>query len=433
MSQNPFQKQTTPPLYLPSDPNRPSVYRMGVFDEEVGEIVRDGRTGYRASELGRCIRALVLCKLGFTPQPFDEKTKEIMKIGNAVEPAVAEMFQSKMGGVVQRQVRIQMDIQDEQDIEIAVVGGVSDGLWFQDEDDLQPDKFDVILNPDAEFDTETVVYHSKLTGSPAVWGIEIKVPGESMFKKQIKEGPSEGYKVQISIYWHAYEEMLGVELMGFVFAMICRDDGEYYHRIYTKPWYTKQQLVERIWEVERLAEKGLDYADCDTKDFFCRYWRFHKETTAESTGYDKSMNEMVSEYAEVSKELKGLEERQKVLKKQIDIAMKGRDKVSTDGFSVYYSSRNFVNFKLMLGENPWLASKYTKFDLDKCLEANPTLKEKYKAPGDRFLTVRANRRSVGGGSGARKTKEIQLRDVSESAMDALMAEIMNEGEGQVNE
>ena len=414
--QNPLRIQPRPKLYLPTDPNRPSVYRLGAMTED-GQMVQDGRTGYRASELGRCIRALTLCKLGYQPEPFDQSTLKIMEMGNILEPEAAAWFQDTEGGVVQRQVRIQLDVQDKQGVEVAVVGGVSDGLWFVDKDDLDPTKFDVIQNTSAKYDTETIVYHSKLKPESFVWGLEIKAPKKSTFNEARKNGPREGYKVQMSIYWHAYEEMLGVKLMGFWFVMVCQEDTSLKHaHCYTKPFYSKQHIIDRILHVENLAAAGEDSADCDTKDFFCKYWRFHKDDVAEAKAYDASMTKLAQEYVSVSRQLKELEAKQKDLKFRIDSEMKGRDKVRTDDHTLYYSSRQIVNIKKLLQDNPEAAKTYTKFDSNAALKAKPEWKELYSTAGERFLTVRELRPQ-----GRTKTsRRVGALDLTDEQMDAVL-------------
>ncbi len=389
-----------PKLYLPSDPERPSIYSIGKPDpKNPNNIIPEGRTGYRASELGRCIRALVLCKLGYDGEPFDEKSRKIMHMGNVLEPEAARWFGEVYGGVVQRQVRISMDVIDpETGKNVAVIGGVSDGLWFPIYPEFEEAKesFNVIQNG-TYYDPETVVYHSKLKNESTIFGLEIKAPGDAMFDKMAGGELSESYKIQMSIYWHSYEEILGISLAGFAFVLIRRGDGETFCKFYTEPFYSKEYIFNRILTVEKLAKEngsksGEPTVDCDTSDFFCKYWRFHKpdplNPKAEGV-YDPTLAETAAEYHELSDEIAELQAQQKHLKETLDFAMKGRDKVKTDGFTLYYSSRKFVNEMRLKAQNPDLIQKYQKFDLDACLDANPELKKDYEEQGNRTLTVRS--------------------------------------------
>ena len=433
--QHPLQKPMPPQIFAPSDPNRPSVFRMA-----------DGRTGYRASEIGRCKRALVLCKLGYQPEPFDAKSKSIMEMGNILEPHIAAWWQDNNGGVVQRQVRINMNVQG-----VATINGVSDGLWFPDSDDFErfKGKFKIV-NSSNPFDPEVVEYHTPMipgvdfdpndpTTIPTVFGLEIKAPKDAMFVKQSNKGPNDNYKMQISVYEAAYNELLGIPLAGFVFVMRCQEgihSGQHHAQIINQPYFTRKQLEDRVMEIESLAAKGVDSVDCDVKDFFCRYWRYHKPDLSrgvDSNIYDQSLAELANDYHEVSAELQELESLQKSIKEDLDIAMKGRNKVKTDGYTLYYSSRKCVNQEHLLHANPRMREIYQKFDLEKCLEEHPEFKEMYSIQGERFLTVK----SVGIKPEKPKTEKVKrvkkvrasrtkLDDLSEDSFNSVMDQILDE-------
>lgn len=412
-------------LYLPSNPDRPSIYSIGKPDpENPNNIIPEGRTGYRASELGRCIRALVLCKLGYEGEPFDEKSRKIMHMGNVLEPEAARWFQENYGGVVQRQVRISMDVIDpETGKNVAVIGGVSDGLWFPIYPEFEEarESFRVIQNG-TYYDPETVVYHSKIKNrTSTIFGLEIKAPGDAMFDKMASGELSESYKIQMSIYWHSYEEILGLPLTGFAFVLIRRGDGETFCKFYTEPFYSKEYIFNRILTVEKLAKEHGDKShpptiDCDTNDFFCKYWRFHKKDASKAEGiYDASLAETAAEYSELSEEIAELQARQKSLKENLDLAMKGREKVRTDGFTLYYSSRSFVNEMRLKAQNPEIISKYQKFDLKACLKENPDMEKEYEEQGDKFLTVRSvGKKDITKTPRAKKVKTIQPAQMTEN-------------------
>jgi len=386
MQINPNQK-----LYLPTDPERPSVYCIGKIDHEQKRLVPTGVTGYRASELGRCVRALVLCKLGYQPQPFDEKSKAVMGMGNVLEPAAAQWFEDNFGGVVQRQVSTRMQIWDPWEMEkpIAIVGGVSDGLWFPFSEELDDSKFIRVEHPDAKYDKYTIHYVEKLNPTVSVYGIEIKAPGHDVFMDMLKNGPSETYKIQMDIYRYSMEEILGIRLLGFWFIMIERGTGRCEATCYEEPFHPKQFIVDRILKVEELASKGEEFANCDTSDFFCRYWKFHKEEEGKQKGiFDASLTGLASRYHDLSTQMAELKKAQDSVKESLELAMKGRDKVKTDGFTLFYSSRKRVDGKMLQAANPQMIKKYQMFDIDACLEDNPELKERFLVPGEKFLTCR---------------------------------------------
>src|SRR5918992_1081323 len=72
--------------------DRPSVY------------VEGDRVVYRASAVGGCLRALVACRLGYTPLPFDEGSELRMNEGVLHEPAILAALE-KDGWIVAGQQR----------------------------------------------------------------------------------------------------------------------------------------------------------------------------------------------------------------------------------------------------------------------------------------------------------------------------------------
>lgn len=383
----------------PSDPERPSIFRLP-----------DGRVGYRASEMGRCIRALVLARLGYLPEPPDEQSLRVMEMGNVHEPWAARWWVKENGGILQRQVRIGLNAGTG-----AALTGVSDGLWFPNPDDVDKTLFRVVKTG-SEFDPEVIEYlHPYHPGSDiTAYGLEIKAPGDSMFTEMSKNGPSDGYKMQLSIYWHAYEEILGIELAGFVFILRRRNDGLHHVQIIHEPYYTRKQIVDRILQVEELAKLGTyENVDCDKTDWYCKFYKYHKKdsnsmTTPSGAIYDPTLKPLAEEYSGISSKIRELEERQKHLKTEIDLAMKGRDKVRTDGFTCYYSSRTHVNEMSLLYENPDMKDKYTKFDLAACIADNPDFEKRYTVSGAPFLTVRALPTRNENGAVVKKEKPIQM-------------------------
>ena len=415
--------------YLPSDPERPSVY-----------LTEEGNVGYRASELGRCIRALVLCRLGYVSDRPDEKSMRAMNEGNVHEPHAAHWWEKTQGGRVLRQIRISMKLEDVWAPGIhAIIGGVSDGIWFEDESEAGYLDYEELKN-NSYFDPITVVLSEEpfpvIKPKSGVWGIEIKAPDDFMFQEMSNNGPGENYKWQMSIYWHCYEQMLGIKLAGFVFVLRRRRDGMEFSQKFTEPFYTKLQIEERIETVERLAEKGHDAADCDRTDYFCRYWKFHKpEVQSTNSGkqksdardYDPAIKHLAKKYKEANDGIADLTLLKASLKEKIEIQMRGRDKVKTDGFSLYYTSSNFISETQLLQENPDLENKFQKFDLDACLEAYPDMKQKYTIPGKRSLTVR----SVKGGDPEdlekpkkqKISKPVKMGDLDAEDMDEIFKHI----------
>jgi hypothetical protein len=370
--------------------------RPGVFRRP------DGIIQFRPSEIGKCIRGLVACLLGFKPEPFDDKTNRIMKMGHILEPHIAYEFEQKYGGHVQRQISLNMPIED-----FASVVGTCDGVWFPDASQVDPERFTVIDNG-TRFDPETIVYHTPwdiedTESHPVAYLIEIKAPGDSVFLKMSREGPSLGYKWQKSCYWHMAEHCLGIRLMGIVFIQGRRGDLLANYEFIDNPVFSKEQITERCKRVVEAANHGISdnplSIDCDNISHFCNYWKIHKsknpaeaETKNSKYEFDHSISQLALDYHLNGLELKEREIFEAGFKEELNRAMRGRDKVKTPGFSLYYGSKKFLDERRLAADRPDLVEKFSKFDAQAAVDSEEglaeKLRERYSVSGEKFLTVR---------------------------------------------
>src|ERR1017187_227553 len=370
---------------------------MNELDPKRGSVTirPDGKLSIRPSEINRCIRGLLLSLHHHTPEPFDDHTLKIMRMGNHLEPLAIHEFEEYYGGKIQRQVRMSLPIED-----WGIIEGTSDGVWFIDESLIDETKFHTVFN-NTFFDPFTIHYTEKYTKQPLCYLAEVKAPGDSPFLTMKKDGPIKNYKWQTSCYFHMAEHTLGIKLQGIVFILCRRGDGEPHREFFDSPFYTLEQVIERCKEIKNAVDNHIKDTvpniKCDNPSHFCKWWRFHdrKEDAAGQAAtknkeyeFDGSLKELALNYYEASNQKSELEIIESGLKEELEQAMHGREKVKTPGFSLYFGSKKFTNLNKLIEDRPDLVAKYTKFDADKALEENPGLKEKYQLDGPKFLTVR---------------------------------------------
>lgn len=364
-------------------PDRPSVW----FDEDLN------LTGFRPSSIGGCIRSLVASRAGLSKTVMNEASKEIANEGFIHEPHIIEWIagtirESHPGCdiVIDTQLIMFMPIE----IHKAFIAGSADAIIRVTSGDQ-------------------VIYYL----------VEAKALGDKTFKDTDGSGPSLQYLYQVGCYEkmvnyiieNIKDEIISGRVIGpwpvfggTYFAYKRRSSGEKKYIFYEEPKIEWQTIEDRIGNIQRLYSKLLEesgkannfvdvFPPCDNINFFCQHKDICQSNSVRPVDqkqvFDASMSGLARQYSEISRTIEDLEAKKKNVKEKLEIAMKGRWSVKTDGFTLYYSSRSRTDERELLTHHPEARSIYQKFDLDGALRENPEWKTEFQIPGEKFLTVKS--------------------------------------------
>lgn len=323
-----------------TSPDRPPVYQD-----------KDGRWTYRPSTLGKCIRGLTAARLDVPAEPLDEKSLQICAEGHIHEPHMV-MWLERKGWLVRRNLRVVMPVGL-----FAKISGEVDGVAW-DSQEIQDGQFD--------YDPGNIRYK--------LYGVECKAHGDKPWEWCDKEGPSIEYQWQLSAYWHLIEFFYSRRLSGYHFMYKRRSDGEMRHFCLKQPYFTLEELTERVELIEVLAEQrlaglanGFDkWPPCDSDDMFCPWKVVHDY---DSTKFDPRMEPLAKQYFEISDKLAELEADFKGVKWDLLKALAGRKKIKSGAYTV----------SIQTGRD--------RFDAAACHRDYPDLKSQYTVKGESFLKL----------------------------------------------
>lgn len=218
--------------------NRPPVY------------TENGKTVYRASSVGMCIRSLWAYRQGMTPAETPEWLLEKYEEGNVAEPIILDWIEKKYGGTVYHR---------QDNIEIAVGANII-----------------IRGHPDGVF---------KQPGASSEQVVEVKALSRSMYKKWMKAYMADSiktefpyYATQISLYMAHYD-------LPLLFVVGIKDEsgelekdhnGSIVCEVFTfdRPPYKLREIKVKLIQLQKM---GREMPMCDVSIFPCPFYFLHDE------------------------------------------------------------------------------------------------------------------------------------------------------------
>lgn len=277
---------------------------------------------HRGSQLGGCLKSQIATALGYKPIEPDEASATRMAQGELHERDVIATLQAEGWLVSDTQKEVDLHVCSDDDCvdgEIWVGGDSYDGGvpmgrlgpcttgWT-----VQGHLDGIVTNPD------------ELMGQRRV--LEIKSMGRDVFKDFKAKGwdaPGlvQRYKTQISVY------MLATGLEAYVVAKN-RDSGELLRHGIEVPFYTLDEIADRVTYIEDHVARRVLPVECD-RDWWCphKYLCTHTETSQpddEPTVDDAAFEGQLAAYIELSAAIKGLEAKRRALQPIIQAGLGDR-------------------------------------------------------------------------------------------------------------
>lgn len=260
--------------------NRPSVY------------VEGGRTVFRASALGGCLRALVAARLGYDPLPFDEAAELRMGEGNLHEPAIVQWLEGEGWTVIDQQREVELTVGD-----TLVIRGHIDG-------------------------------NARLTGPTRL--LEIKAMGHEPYKRWVADRfkSNERYAWQVSTYMHA------LDLPG-LFVVKNRNSGEVDVMELDEAPIPLAKIKARVASVETIARRG-DLPDCDVDyTWNCPYRFLHDQKALPLAAVeDAEIDALAAAYDRARTQATQADTMKKLARDRLADVVRDRKKVRTGRWSV---------------------------------------------------------------------------------------------------
>lgn len=263
--------------------DRPSVY------------VEGDRVVYRASAVGGCLRALVACRLGYDPLPFDDNSELRMAEGVLHEPAVLERLEGDGWVVVDQQREVELVIGDR-----IVIRGHIDGAGGRGPDD-------------------------------AARVVEVKAMGQNPYNDWLANGfaGNRRYAIQLSVY------MAALGLPGLM-VVKNRNTGHVHLTEVDEPPIPIPQIKARVARVEAIARTG-ELPDCDATSLWnCpfRYLHDQKDLTSTVVVDDAEVDALAAAYDHARVLATQADGMKKTARDHLADAVRDRGKVRTGRWSV---------------------------------------------------------------------------------------------------
>ena len=288
---------------------------------------------YRASALGGCMKAQVAEQLGMVALSTEKQMEDLGREGQLHEMEVIDRLRKSGAIVVDEQKEVDLEILPE----VIVRGHI-------DAKSLKLEKFWRVL--------------------------EVKSMGAAPYKAWMKTrwdtpGLVQKYKWQVSVYMLATTYPL-------LFAVKNRNTGKLDLSTVEEPFYTREQILARVLEMERYVRMGELPDTCDLM-FPCPYYYLHDQTSMEVTE-DDAIEKLAIAYDEARSQNKLAENRRDEVRKALDIGLAGRDRVDTATVTVAYNSTSRVQPRYDLMKEDGVYEKYVEVVEGKQLQV--TVKEK---------------------------------------------------------
>lgn len=263
---------------------------------------------YRASELGGCIKRSVAGRLNIKKKETPDKMLQVFSRGDAHEEACVAVMLAQGWSVTDQQKEVILPINDD-----CQVMGHLDGL-------TEPPDIAYLHKPVLEIK------------SPTSW--------QAFLDNQYNPEPPfliQRYLWQLSVYMVCEErEALLVTLDDYNIR---------FHGIELPP-YSKEQIVQRVLDIEAQAKVGLP-PYCNVREFPCPYYHLHEDELGDDEDpFDVELHEIAVEYAQA-------QGRAKHAKSVLDRLMADRDSYRNGEVRITrsVSHRKTTNYKRLLADH----------------------------------------------------------------------------------
>lgn len=268
---------------------------------------------YRASGLGGCIKAQAAAQLGFKALDTSKKMENYAREGALHEKSVIE----GLGNVTDTQQEVTIPILKD----VTIVGHI-DGMWG---------------------------------GSV----LEIKSMGKDPFKAWKSDGWNtqghvQRYKWQVSCYMHALNQ-------GLVFVVKNRDSGEIEIKYVDDPFYSMDEIMARVLEIEKWVRRGELPNECSSNNFPCPFYYLEQQKSLEIME-DEVLDDLVQMLEEARVAEKAAQARVKAARESIRESMGDREKVETENskVTIYETKRKTLQVEKMKDDGIDVDPYYTE-------------------------------------------------------------------------
>lgn len=269
----------------------PSIY-------ESGDI-----TYYRASSLGRCMRAMVAQRLGFEPLAYSDKTEGYFAEGHLHEPDIINRL-IKLGYQVETSAG-----QDEVTVMVGPKLGIRghiDGICLNDHGERR-------------------------------WVIECKAMGQSMYDKVMRAGVEPFLKTDLRYGYQISAYMMATKLQA-LYAIKNRNTGEMTVEQLVDPPVKPGIVKARVLLAEKLAKQYQEtgeFPSCDTNDYPCPFVYLHDEKEeVEGVEPDAEVEALAEAYARARDRVEEAERVKNDCRARILATLGDRPKVKSAKWSV---------------------------------------------------------------------------------------------------
>ncbi len=257
---------------------------------------------YRASELGSCTKALVAKRLGYEGKPYPEGLMARFADGELHEGAIVAELEAGGDGVSHRQHECNLWISDG-----LVVQGHLDGVM------------------------DGRVLEIK-TMSQSAWDSFVRLRWDT-------PGLIQKYKWQLSVYMLA---------MGMEATLIVKNKntGEKQRHGVELPFYTLEQVQERVLAIEHEVASGILPALCDEAMYPCPFYYLHEDAETEVVS-DFEIENLASQYKLLQANAVAADAAKTLVYRTLLQSMGDRKKVKTERVSVtVYEQNNPVKWDM---------------------------------------------------------------------------------------
>lgn len=246
---------------------------------------------YRASGLGGCIKAQVAAQLGFTALDTAKRMENMAREGALHELAVLGRLDEQGYEILDRQ----------REVNIPILPGV-----------------EIVGHLDAS------TYDNKDS-----YVVEVKSMSPDAFKawkknKWDSKGLVERYKWQVSCYLHGMGDPYKL-----MFVVKNRSSGEMEIEIVDDPFYTLDEIMGRVLEIEKWVRRGELPDECSVSMMPCPFYYLEQQRSLELME-DAVLDDLVEMYEEAKVAVKAADERVKAAREAIRESMGDREKVETE-------------------------------------------------------------------------------------------------------
>jgi len=217
-------------------------------------------------------------------------------------------------------------------------------IWLSDHDPVTDQQREVTV---PILKDVTIVGH--LDGIHKNEIVEIKSMGKDPFKAWIDKkwdtpGYVQKYKWQVSVYMHSLN-------MPLKFVVKCRDNGYVHIEHLEEPFYSMDDLMARVLEIEKWVRRGELPDECSVSQYPCPFYYLEQQKSLELME-DAVLDDLAVMLEEARVAEKAAKERVRVARVSIEDSLGERDRVETEKTKVtrYSQKRKRLDEDKMRGD-----------------------------------------------------------------------------------